>query len=170
MCGKKPTKSPSGSLYFATFIDEASRYSAVQPIKKKSDVHDVFVKYHVWFERKFSCKIKPLHSDGGGEYKALIPYLETNGIESNITPTYTSELNGIAERMNRALVESTRAMLVHSNMPRYISAVAFVHSTDVRNRMLSPHVDGVTTYDFARQTAASGSPSRVREQSLDPDS
>lgn len=148
VCGKLPTESVGGSLYFVTFIDEASRYVTVQPIENNSDVKEIFIKYLAWFERKFGCRIKQIHSDGGGEYISLIPYLNNKGIESNITPAYTPELNGIAERMNRTLVESTRAILSHANMSRYLWEEAVVAAADVRNRMIAPHVKDKTPYQI----------------------
>lgn len=59
---------------FVTFIDEASRYVTFQPIKNKSNSKYVFIRYHSWCQRKHNGVIKRLHSDGGGEYKALFPY------------------------------------------------------------------------------------------------
>lgn len=54
LCGKMPIVSLGGSVYFVTFIYEASHYVTVQPININSDVKDVFIKYQSSFESKFS--------------------------------------------------------------------------------------------------------------------
>lgn len=41
-------------------------------------------------EKQFNVKILSLYTDGGGgEYKSLNPYLQSNGIEHLLTPPYT---------------------------------------------------------------------------------
>lgn len=81
VCGPMACASVGGSKYCVTFIDEHSGYIHVVPIKLKSDVAAAFRKFHLWFERKFGCVVKCLHSDGGGEYLALNHYLQERGIE-----------------------------------------------------------------------------------------
>ena len=60
------------------------------------------------------------------------------GIELDMTLAASPELNGMEERMNRALVESAVAMLSHANMPKYFWAEEVVHAADIRNRFISP--------------------------------
>lgn len=46
VCWKLPVIIPAGSEYFVTLIGEESRYVTVQLVAKKSDVNDVFTRYH----------------------------------------------------------------------------------------------------------------------------
>ena len=57
--------------------------------------------------------ISLFRTDGGSEYQsiALQEYLKTNGIDHEVTPPYTPELNGMAERLNRTLIERVRCYL-----------------------------------------------------------
>ena len=61
------------------------------------------------------CKesIATLRTDNGGEYlsKQFQNFLRSKGITHETTNPYTPEQNGVAERMNRTLVESAKAML-----------------------------------------------------------
>lgn len=63
-----------------TFIDEFSGYIIVVPIAKKSLVCQEFMSFRPWFEGKFECVTKKLHSDNGGEYEALRGFLREKGI------------------------------------------------------------------------------------------
>ena len=63
--------------------------------------------------------IMKLRTDNGGEYlsKEFQAYLASNGIEHQLTVPHSPQQNGVAEWLNRTLVESARAMLSHSNLP-----------------------------------------------------
>ena len=49
--------------------------------------------------------------------KEFQPYLTSKGIEHQLTTPYSPQQNGVAERLNRTLKESARAVLSHSNLP-----------------------------------------------------
>ena len=148
VCGPMSKPSLGGSRYFVTFIDEHSGYKIVIPIARKSDVAAEFQKYHVWLERKYDCSIKRLHCDGGGEYVALDPYIQSHGIERGFVPAYYKEQNGLAERANRTLVEAARAMLQHAGMPTKFWAEAVVHAADIRNRFICPRESDRTSFEL----------------------
>ena len=118
VCRPMSVESFLGCRCFVIFIDEYSRYITVILIVRKSDVRDEFIKFHAWFERKFECTIKRLHSDRGGEFMALKEYLSTNGIEQPFSPAHSPNQNPIAERANRTIVESAHSMLEHAHLPR----------------------------------------------------
>ena len=51
VCGPFPVRSHDGSLYFVTFTDEASNFSAVYMISAKSEVFDMFKQFQAQIER-----------------------------------------------------------------------------------------------------------------------
>ena len=118
VCRPMSVSSFSEARYFVCFVDDYSGYITVIPITRKSDVRNNFICYHAWLERKFDCSIKRLHSDNGGEFVALAGYLKEKGIEQTMTPSYSPNLNGVAERANRTIVESARAMLAWQSWRR----------------------------------------------------
>ncbi|GJZ52427.1 gag-pol polyprotein [Tanacetum coccineum] len=63
-----PVQSLGGAKYFVSFIDDYSRRCWVYPIKKKSDVFEVFKVYKARVKLDFGTKIKCLRTDSGGEY------------------------------------------------------------------------------------------------------
>ncbi|GJZ97748.1 putative RNA-directed DNA polymerase [Tanacetum coccineum] len=57
-------------------------------------------------------------SDNGGEYIGPFDaYCREHGIQHQKTPPKTPQLNGLAERMNRTLVERVRCLLSHAGLP-----------------------------------------------------
>ncbi len=80
-------------------------------------------------------KLKTLHSDNGGEYtsKKFEAYLKSEGIRHECTIPKTPEQNGVAEKLNRTLVESSRSMLLDAKLPHKfwaetISTVAYLRN------------------------------------------
>lgn len=60
-------------------------------------------------------------------------YLRENGIEHNISPSYSPNMNGLAERTNGTIAECVRSILAHSSLPLKFWAEAVVHAARIRN-------------------------------------
>ena len=148
VCGPMSQASLGGSRYYVSFIDEYSGFIRILPITRKSQVRETFERYLAWTERKFNCKIKRLHSDNGGEYVSLEPFLSQSGIEVSRSPPYSPEQNGIAERANRTIIETARNMLAHAYLPRIFWAEAVSNAADIRNRFFSPRQGTATSYEL----------------------
>ncbi|GJX84109.1 putative RNA-directed DNA polymerase [Tanacetum coccineum] len=70
------------------------------------------------FERQTGKKLKCIRSDNGGEYIGPFDaYCREHGIQHQKTPPKTPQLNGLAERMNRTLVERVKCLLSHAGLP-----------------------------------------------------
>ena len=148
VCGPMSVSSFSGCNYYVSFIDEYTGYISIFPIMRKSDVLNKFKLFHPWLERKFKCTLKRVYSDRGGEYIALRSYLEDKGIEHTMSPSYSPNQNGIAERANRTIVECARTMLEHAGLPRTFWAEAVVHASKIRNHFLAPRQNDVTSLEL----------------------
>ena len=147
VCGKLSSASLGGAQYFLTFIDDKTRYTWVYFLKSKEQVFDKFLEWKVKVERSSGQKVKILRSDNGGEYisKKFEAHLKKEGIRHEVTIPKTPEQNGVAERMNRTLVEMTRSML--SDMPRKFWAEALSTAVFLRNRSPTTAVPGMTPYE-----------------------
>ncbi|KAF1318440.1 Gag-pol polyprotein, partial [Globisporangium splendens] len=146
VCGPMQTPTFSGKRYFATFIDDKSRYCVVYLMQSKSEVFDKFVQFvqFVKFgETQTGRRVKVLRCDNGGEYKSakMSKFCADRGIVQQFTPPYTPQLNGVAERMNRTLVECARCMLEHAKMPKSYWGEAVTTATFLRNRCPSRAVN-----------------------------
>ena len=110
VCGPMNVDSFGGSKYFVTFIDDYSRYTYIYFMKQKSEVLEKFKEFVNVMQNITGKHIKVLRSDNGGEYtsKVLSEYMKQQGIIHQTTTPYNPAQNGLAERMNRTLVESAR--------------------------------------------------------------
>lgn len=150
VCGPMRTESIGGSRYFVTFTDDCTRLCVVHFVRQKSDVLNKFKEYKAYVENKTGYKIGALRCDNGGEYmsNAFGSYLKEHGITREVTTPYSPEQNGVAERMNRTLIESAKAMLFHSGMSNMFWAEAVATAAYVRNRRPTRAIkDKVTPYE-----------------------
>jgi len=108
------TESLDGAKYFATFIDDYSRYTETTMLRQQSDVLTAFKNFKKRVEKETGCAIKRLRTDNAKEYtsKEFKKFLEDEGIARQLTVKYTSQQNGVAERANRTLVEMARCIML----------------------------------------------------------
>uniref|UniRef100_A0AAV1T8D3 Uncharacterized protein n=1 Tax=Peronospora matthiolae TaxID=2874970 RepID=A0AAV1T8D3_9STRA len=120
VCGPMKTPTFSGKRYFVTFIDEYSHYCVVYLLQNKSEVATKFAQFVALAETQTGKRVKTLRSDNGGEYtsRTMSKFCADHGIMQKFTPPYTPQLNGVAERMNRTLVESARCMMEHAELSK----------------------------------------------------
>ncbi|CAA0836973.1 Unknown protein [Striga hermonthica] len=99
-----------GSRYFVTFIDDASRKLWVYFLRTKDEVFKYFKRFHAMVERQTGKPLKCLRSDNGGEYSSheFKNYCADHGIRHEKTVPGTPQHNGVAERINRTIMEKER--------------------------------------------------------------
>ncbi|KAL0291283.1 UNVERIFIED_CONTAM: Copia protein [Sesamum radiatum] len=119
VCGPLSIPARGGFSYFITFTDDHSRYGYIYQMRYKSEVFGRFKEYRLEVENQTNRKIKALRSDRGGEYLSgeFMDYLKENGILSHWTPPRTPQLNGVAERRNRTLLDMVWSMMSFTELP-----------------------------------------------------
>ena len=145
-----PTESNGGCKYFVTFIDDYSRCCSVYFMKQKSEVLDKFKEFESETNAGGTLRIGTLRSDNGGEYVSseFKTYLQHNKVHHELTVPYSPEQNGVAERMNRTLMESARTMLSHAGLPDSYWAEAVASAAYIRNRVPTKSFkESVTPYE-----------------------
>lgn len=102
-----------GSKYVLTFTDDCTRKSWVYFLRQKSEVFEKFKEFKALLKTQKGACIKKLRSDGGGEYisNKFQNYLKKHEIEIATTPPYSPQMNGVAERLNRTLLNKARCMI-----------------------------------------------------------
>ena len=147
VCGKITTKSLGGAEYFLTFIDDNTRYVWVYFLKTKDQVFEKFKEWKALVENTFDQKVKTLRTDNGGEYTSneFEKFLKEQGIRHEKTIPKTPQQNGIAERMNRTLVEATRSLLL--DMKKEFWAEALTTAVYLRNRSPTSVLPDRTPYE-----------------------
>lgn len=96
-----------------TLTDDYSRFTWVFPCSAKSQVFEIFKTFKKTVENELGQKIAFLHCDNGGEYSSneFKRFANQEGIQIQYTVPHTPEQNGVAERLNRTLFNTTRCML-----------------------------------------------------------
>ncbi|CAK9829622.1 Retrovirus-related Pol polyprotein from transposon TNT 1-94 [Anthophora retusa] len=135
ICGPMRTESNGGTLYFVTFIDDASRWCEVRFLRRKSEAFAAFREVKKMLENFSGRKIKYLQSDNGREYvnEQFDDFLKENGIQPRLTVPRNPEQNGLAERKNRTLVEMARCLLIQSGCHHHFGRKQFPHRTTLPN-------------------------------------
>ena len=124
--------------YLLTLTDDATRTSWVYTLPNRSSatVKNVFVEWKALVENQAGTTIQVLRTDGGGEYeKYMTTILKEAGIKHEITVPYSPQSNGVAERLNRTLLNMVRAMLKDSNLPKSFWAEAVQTASYLRNHL-----------------------------------
>jgi len=129
------TMSLGGARYFATFIDDFSRFTIVHFLRENHEVFSTFQNYKTYAETSIGCKIKCLRSDNGGEYLSndFRNFCTMHGITRQNTNPYTPKQNGVAERKNFTLVESARSMVKHANLSNSFWGEAITIASYIKN-------------------------------------
>ena len=114
-----PILSHAGYKYFVTFIDDYNHYTWVYFLRNKSEVFSMFKLFLGLEHTQFSATVKILRSDSVGEYMSndFQSFLQTKGIISQRSCSYTPQQNEVAERKNRHLLDVVRTLLIETSVP-----------------------------------------------------
>ena len=95
-----------------TFIDDYSRFVEVYFLKLKSQVLDYFMQYQSLMECSTGKRINSIRTDNDMEYihETFAAECRQHEIIHQTTAPFSPQQNGLAERMNRTLIERARAM------------------------------------------------------------
>jgi transposase InsO family protein len=97
---------------------------------------------------EFGHSVGTLRSENGGEYvgKAFEEWLLENGICHETTVAYTPEQNGVAERVNRTILESARSMIHFAGLPLKLWAEECNTAVYLMNRVATKSIIGKTRW------------------------
>jgi len=143
--------SRGGALYFGTFTDDFSRWTDMVFLQNKSDLLSVYKKWLTKAQLHTGTKIKILRSDNGGEHvsNAFEALHEKNGTTHETTVTDTPQKKGVAERLNRVLVEMARTMMRHKDFDQNLCVDAIKTAVFIKNRVTSRALPvGKTPFDL----------------------
>ena len=139
-----------GKRYFVTFTDDATRFTTIYLIPTKDKAFKYYKFFEAWaITQKHCTGIKVLRSDRGGEYlsEAFNEHLAAAGTARRLTVHDTPQLNGIAERLNRMLLERIRALRHLTGLPDFLWGEALHHATWLKNRTATRTLDNKTPFE-----------------------
>ncbi|GJU96646.1 retrovirus-related pol polyprotein from transposon TNT 1-94 [Tanacetum coccineum] len=142
----------SHNKYTLVIVDEYSRYTWVFCLKKKSDAADCIMSFIKKMENLNEVRVKELRSNNEIEFRnhKLEEFCDEKGISHNFSSPCTPEQNGVAERINRTLIEATRTMLNSAKLPKQFWGEAVNTACYTQNRSIIVKRHGNTAYDVFR--------------------
>ena len=99
---------------------------------------------------QLNAKLKRLQSDRGVEYISdeFDQYLKSKGTTRSLTVHNTPEQNGVAERLNRTLVEHARTMHYTADLPKFLWTESIQHVVWLKNRTTTYQLEGKTPFEM----------------------
>lgn len=147
VCGPVTPVTWDEQRFLVTFIDDYTHFTVVYLLKNKSNVIDMFERYKSMAETHTGQKIAKIRCDNGGEYisNKFRAICDGAGIQIQYTEPYTPQHNGVAERMNRTLLEKARSMIADSKMSKEFWGEAVYCAAYISNRSPSRAIDSDAT-------------------------
>lgn len=133
------TKTHAGCSYFLTIIDDYSRRVWLYVLKNKNDTFEKFKDWHTQIETQLGTKLKCLRADNGLEFvsEQFNKFCRNLGIQRHGTVIGTPQQNGLAQRMNRTILERVRCMLLGTSAPKSFWGEAATTTVYLINRCTS---------------------------------
>lgn len=115
----------------------------VYPLKLKSELFSVFVRFQKMVETQYQNRITHFQCDGGGEFvsKQFLQHLQSHGIRQRISCPHTPQQNGFAERKHMHITELAITMMLDSKLPQQLWVEAFFTATFIGNLLPSSVLD-----------------------------
>ena len=149
LCGPITPPTAGRSRYIFVLIDDYSRYMWSILLIEKSKAFEKFKRFKSIVEKETGTNIKMLKTYRGGEFtsKEFQNFCEISGIQRHLTALYNPQQNRVVERHNRTLLEMTRSILKHLEVPNYLWGEAVIHSTYLINRITTKTLILQTPYE-----------------------
>ena len=141
--------------YILVLVDDHSRFKAVYFLRNKSEQAQHARAFIAKMNALLNAgKAKPSHivgsllTDNAGEFLSheFARFLDSESIDHTTCPPYVHELNGVAERAIRSIMDNARAFLEASNAPKSFWHHAVGHAVDCLNRTTGPPDSEMSSY------------------------
>ena len=126
-----------------SLIDDHTRKVWVYILKNKSDAFVTFKNWYALVKNEKGRGIKHLRTDNGLEFlsEQFKSFCRNNGIKRHLTVPGTPQQNGLAERMNRTLLERTRCMMFTAGVSKHFWAEAVTTACFLINKCPSSAIN-----------------------------
>ena len=133
-----PARQHTTAQYIIPYIDPYKPQWDSSPITKGLWVA-ALEEFLFTAERRFRTLVEKrvvLHTDGGGEFisREFEEFTTNEGVEHTTSPPCVSDLNGVAERAIRTVMEMVRAALVSSKFYSVTALYIGLHRTIMVSR------------------------------------
>ncbi|THH19984.1 hypothetical protein EUX98_g8666 [Antrodiella citrinella] len=146
--GKSPIASLQGNVYFALFIDAATRFAFIFFMKQRDQIVQRIEEFQALLDNQYHTSITILRVDNAPELTdgVVRAWCNAHGVIIQTSTPYSPALQGSVERQNRVIAERGRAMLFSSKLPSFLWQEAFSYVIYLRNRSPTRALDGDTPF------------------------
>ena len=134
----KPTSYPGLKRLIVVFVDDYSRFAIEYSVKSKDEAGEVSKKYLISARDLLGKdgKICYIRSDEGTEFTGgrFLEILREEKFETELSPPYTPEHNGVAEKFNKTIQQKVRAYMFYSGLPKSMWVLAIEATVHAYNR------------------------------------
>lgn len=141
-------RTKGGFKYYITFLDDFSKELQVKLLRNREGLYKVLEELIELSENQADTKVKRIHADNEFKSKKIETYYTNKGIISTYSSPYSHEQNGGAERINRTLFNKVRALLIASNLPKFLWGEALLATVYIYNRTPNSSIDYKTPYEL----------------------
>jgi transposase InsO family protein len=119
LCGPISPATPSGNFYFLLLVDDHSRYMWISTLVSKNQAAAAIMEFQAQAEGESGHKLLMLRADRGGEFtlKQFAEYCVQEGVQRQLTTSYSPQQNGVVEHRNAMVVGAARSMLKQKGLP-----------------------------------------------------
>ncbi|GJX57863.1 putative ribonuclease H-like domain-containing protein [Tanacetum coccineum] len=148
--GPTSVKSINHASYCLVITDDCTRFSWVFFLASKDETSGILQNFIRQIENQLSHRVKIIRSDNGTEFKNrdMLEFCGNKGIKQEYSNARTPQQNGVAERMNRTLIEAARTMLADSLLPTTFWAEAVSTACYIFNRVRVTKPQNKTPYEL----------------------
>ncbi|GJX61341.1 putative ribonuclease H-like domain-containing protein [Tanacetum coccineum] len=135
--GPTSVKSINHASYCLVITDDCTRFSWVFFLATKDETSGILQNFIRQIKNQLNHRVKIIRSDNGTEFKNrdMLEFCGNKGIKQEYSNARTPQQNGVAERMNRTLIEAARTMLADSLLPTTFWAEAVSTACYIFNRI-----------------------------------
>ncbi|GJW17944.1 retrovirus-related pol polyprotein from transposon TNT 1-94 [Tanacetum coccineum] len=148
--GPTSVKSINHASYCLVITDDCTRFSWVFFLATKDETSGILQNFIRQIENQLNHRVKIIRSDNGTEFKNrdMLEFCRNKGIKQEYSNARTPQQNGVAERMNRTLIEAARTMLADSLLPTTFWAEAVSTACYIFNRVRVTKPQNKTPYEL----------------------
>ncbi|GJX91314.1 putative ribonuclease H-like domain-containing protein [Tanacetum coccineum] len=148
--GPTSVRSINHASYCLVITDDCTRFCWVFFLASKDETSGILQTFIRQIENQLSHRVKIIRSDNGTEFKNrdMLEFCGNKGIKQEYSNARTPQQNGVAERMNRTLIEAARTMLADSLLPTTFWAEAVSTACYIFNRVRVTKPQNKTPYEL----------------------
>ncbi|GJY27435.1 putative ribonuclease H-like domain-containing protein [Tanacetum coccineum] len=131
-------------------LNKLVKGNLVRGLPSKDETSGILQTFIRQIENQLSHRVKIIRSDNGTEFKNrdMLEFCGNKGIKQEYSNARTPQQNGVAERMNRTLIEAARTMLADSLLPTTFWAEAVSTACYIFNRVRVTKPQNKTPYEL----------------------